>query len=214
MFTSTLIIAPTQKLQQETAEKKLGISFTTHPDLLIIDESPSISIEAVRNASIWLSSRPYASSKKTIVILSAERLTTPAQQALLKTLEEPPSYAQIVLTAKNIYALLPTIQSRCVTLKSEKVDEVPDVDELQKTIPSTYPEIFALSEELGKDREVALGWCLEMMRTLHLQTLKKPTPQRVTQLQAIQRTLHLLKRNVHTKLAIESMCFHAKRIDV
>lgn len=214
MFTSTLIIAPTQKLQQETAEKKLGILFTAHPDLLIIDESPSISIEAVRNASIWLSSRPYASTKKTIVILSAERLTTPAQQALLKTLEEPPSYAQIVLTAKNVYALLPTIQSRCVTLKSEIIAKTPDREGSLITIPSTYPEIFALSEELGKDREVALGWCLEMMRSLHLQMLKKPTLHCIGQLQAIQHTLHLLKRNVHVKLAIESMCFHAKRIDV
>lgn len=214
MFTSTLIIAPTQKLQQEIGEKKLGISFVSHPDLLIIDESPSISIETARNASIWLTSRPYASKKKTVVIFSAERLTIPAQQALLKTLEEPPTYAQIILTASNVYALLPTIQSRCMVIKTDLSFDLRDNENLSSTLPSTYREIFALSEELGKDRVVAIEWCMNKIQALHHATLSHPTSALLTQLRAIQRTLYFLKHNVNTKLAIESMCFHTKRVDV
>lgn len=214
MFTSTLIIAPTRKLQEEIGEKKLGISFAAHPDLLVIDESPSISIETARNISVWLTSRPYASKKKTVVIFGAERLTIPAQQALLKTLEEPPTYAQIILTTSNVYTLLPTIQSRCVVIKTDPSLDSSEYEHSSLTLPLTYKEIFALSEELGKDRVIALEWCMSKIQALHHAVLSHPTSVLLTQLRAIQRTLHLLKHNVNTKLAIESMYFHAKRVDV
>lgn len=214
MFTSTLIIAPTQKLQQELCEKKLGISFDSHPDVLVVDESPSMSIETVRNLRVWLTSRPYASKKKNVVIFGAERLTIPAQQALLKTLEEPPTYAQVVLTASNVYAMLPTIRSRCAVINADtSVPFDADID-VSYNLPSTYREIFALSEELGKDRVLAAEWCASKIQTLHKAILSHPTPVFLRQLHALQRALHLLKHNVHTKLAIESLCFHAKRVDV
>lgn len=218
MFTSTLIIASTQKLQQEICEKKLGISFAAHPDLLVIDESPSISIETARNIRVWLTSHPYASKKKTVVIFSAERLTIPAQHALLKTLEEPPTYAQIVLTSSNVYALLPTIQSRCTVIQGDALDIVDGdsgvVPDVARIIPSTYNEIFALSEEIGKDRALAAEWCVSNIQALHKEVLFHPSKMLLGQLHALQKTLHLLKHNVHTKLAIESLCFHAKRVDV
>jgi DNA polymerase-3 subunit delta' len=180
MFTSTLIIAPTLQAQQQTVTQKFGISFISHPDVLIIDELPSISIETARSIGVWLISRPYTLSKKTVVILGAERLTIPAQHALLKTLEEPPKYAHIILTVKNEYALLQTIQSRCVIVRGEVAEE--ESTNHHVIIPSTYPDIFALSEELGKDRGVAVAWCLQMMQNLHNILRKNPNiTLRVTQ---------------------------------
>ncbi len=215
MFTSTLVLAPTFLDQQKTVEKMFGVSFDPHPDLLVVDESPSISIEAARNIGVWLSSRPYASPKKTVIIFGAERLTIPAQQALLKTLEEPPKYAHIILTAANEFALLQTIQSRCVIVR-EKNGKKKDVDSLDTAveIPQTYAEIFALSEELGKDRIVAVEWCVGMMQTLHHLLRTKPSRLYIQHLKALQQTLHHLKHNVNVKLAIESLCFQMKRVDV
>ncbi len=65
--------------------------------------------------------KPYSSPYKIYIIDEAEMMTIDAQNALLKTLEEPPEYAIIFLLTNNITALLPTILSRCVTLKIKPV---------------------------------------------------------------------------------------------
>ena len=61
--------------------------------------------------------RPYSSYYKIYIVDEAEKMTVQAQNALLKTIEEPPSYAVIILITTNQEAFLPTILSRCVQLK-------------------------------------------------------------------------------------------------
>ena len=61
--------------------------------------------------------RPYTGPFKVYIIPDAERLNEATQNALLKTLEEPPEYVVILLLTSNISELLPTIQSRCLTLE-------------------------------------------------------------------------------------------------
>ena len=61
--------------------------------------------------------RPYSSYYKIYIVDEAEKMTQQAQNALLKTIEEPPSYAVILLLTTNQEAFLPTILSRCVQLK-------------------------------------------------------------------------------------------------
>ncbi|ACJ74698.1 DNA polymerase III, gamma subunit-related protein [Thermosipho africanus TCF52B] len=77
---------------------------------LMIDEN-NIKIDHVRNIQEFLS---FSSDKgkKIVVILNAEKMLPEAENALLKTLEEPPSYSLIVLTTTNWKALYPTIRSR------------------------------------------------------------------------------------------------------
>ena len=58
--------------------------------------------------------RPYESRYKIYIINDAQKMTLQAQNALLKTIEEPPAYAIILLLADNPDSLLPTISSRCV----------------------------------------------------------------------------------------------------
>ena len=61
--------------------------------------------------------RPYSSYYKIYIVDEAEKMTVQAQNALLKTMEEPPAYAVIILITTNQEAFLPTILSRCVQLK-------------------------------------------------------------------------------------------------
>lgn len=61
--------------------------------------------------------RPYSSYYKIYIVDEAEKMTVQAQNALLKTIEEPPSYAVIILITTNQEAFLPTILSRCVQMK-------------------------------------------------------------------------------------------------
>lgn len=100
------------------------------PDIIrITHEKPnSIGVEDIRsqiNADVAI--KPYSSPYKIYILNEAEKMTVQAQNALLKTLEEPPAYAVILLLTTNMEALLPTIRSRCVTLNMKPV-----ADELVK----------------------------------------------------------------------------------
>ena len=61
--------------------------------------------------------KPYQGPYKVYIIDNADLMTQQAQNALLKTIEEPPHYAVIMLLTENAEILLPTINSRCVMLR-------------------------------------------------------------------------------------------------
>ena len=91
-----------------------------HPDLIYVthEKPASIGVDEIReqiNNTIMI--RPYSSYYKIYIVDEAEKMTVQAQNALLKTIEEPPSYAVILLLTTNQDAFLPTILSRCVQLK-------------------------------------------------------------------------------------------------
>lgn len=91
-----------------------------HPDLIYVthEKPASIGVDDIReqiNDTIMI--RPYSSYYKIYIVDEAEKMTVQAQNALLKTIEEPPSYAVILLITTNQEAFLPTILSRCIQLK-------------------------------------------------------------------------------------------------
>lgn len=97
-----------------------------HPDLIhVIHEKPSsIGVDDIREQihdTILL--RPYSREYKIYIIDESEKLTIQAQNALLKTIEEPPSYAILLLLTTNQDAFLPTILSRCVQLKLKPLQD-------------------------------------------------------------------------------------------
>ena len=99
-----------------------------NPDIIrIIHEKPNtIGVEDIRKLTGDIAVKPYAGKYKVYIVNEAEKMTVQAQNALLKTLEEPPEYAVILLLATNTDALLPTVLSRCVllTMKSVSDEEV------------------------------------------------------------------------------------------
>ena len=97
------------------------------PDIIYVShEKPgTIGVEDIRtqiNADI--SVKPYSSPRKIYIMNEGELMTVQAQNALLKTLEEPPEYAVILILTTQIEALLPTILSRCVVLNMKPVSDV------------------------------------------------------------------------------------------
>lgn len=90
-----------------------------HPDIIFIShEKPgTISVDDIRkqiNSDIAV--KPYSGPKKVYIMSEGEKMTVQAQNALLKTLEEPPEYAVILILTTNVDSLLSTILSRCVVL--------------------------------------------------------------------------------------------------
>lgn len=94
-----------------------------HPDIHILThEKASIGVDDIRiqiNQDIQI--KPYEGKYKIYIIPDAERMTEQAENALLKTIEEPPEYAVLLLLTDNIYRILPTIQSRCVKIPFKPV---------------------------------------------------------------------------------------------
>lgn len=80
--------------------------------------------------------KPIISNKKVYVINDADKMNEPAQNALLKTLEEPPHYVVIILIVSNDNAILPTIKSRCVIVKFNSLTN----DEIKKIIGNVSDE--------------------------------------------------------------------------
>ena len=97
-----------------------------HPDIIhVTHEKPNtISVEDIRtqvNNDILI--KPYQGPYKIYIISEADLMTPQAQNALLKTIEEPPEYAVIFLLTENAQMLLPTITSRCVMLKLRNIKD-------------------------------------------------------------------------------------------
>ena len=134
------------------------------PDIIrVTHEKPNtISVEDIRgqlNGDIQI--KPYSSPYKIYIVDEAEKLSPQAQNALLKTIEEPPAYAVILLLTTNTGMLLPTILSRCVVLDLKPVasDKIKKylMEDLQ--IPDYQADVCTAFAQgnVGKARRLALS---------------------------------------------------------
>ncbi len=97
-----------------------------HPDIITVThEKPNIiSVDEIREQVIdSICIKPYKSRYKIYIIPDAQLMNTQAQNALLKTIEEPPEYGILILLTSNIDKLLPTVQSRCMVLNTKPIRE-------------------------------------------------------------------------------------------
>lgn len=94
------------------------------PDIIVwkYQKDTSISVEDVRQLVDDVQIKPYSSRYKIYILPDVQKMTREAQNALLKTLEEPPQYAILLLLATSQDAMLETIRSRCVALTLRPVD--------------------------------------------------------------------------------------------
>ena len=88
------------------------------------DKPSSISVDDIRTQiNNDMAIKPYSSKYKIYIVDNAEKMNVQAQNALLKTIEEPPAYGIILLLTTNADSFLPTILSRCITLNLKSVNE-------------------------------------------------------------------------------------------
>ncbi len=99
-----------------------------HPDVIYVERQPGengqlhreILVEQIRRVAADAAVAPNEADRKVYVIPEADRLNVPAQNALLKALEDPPGHACFVLCTAAADALLPTVRSRCVRVDSSR----------------------------------------------------------------------------------------------
>ena len=162
-----------------------------HPDIIYVThEKPNvISVDNIRqqvNGDIDI--KPYSGDYKIYIIDEAEKMNVQAQNALLKTLEEPPSYAVILLLATRAEAMLQTILSRCVVLNTKPVpDDLIKKYLMQKVeIPDYRASICAsfARGNVGRAIELASNEVFDHMKSSVLGLLKHITELETNQIAA------------------------------
>lgn len=119
---------------------------SNNPDYNIIEpDENSIKIEQIRLMNGKIYEKPIISNKKVYIINDADSMTKEAQNCLLKTLEEPPEYAIIILIGTNENAFLNTIRSRCVKVNFNKISD----EDLKKVLIEKY-EYSNITENMLK----------------------------------------------------------------
>jgi DNA polymerase-3 subunit delta' len=105
-----------------------------HPDVLVIEpgDSGSIKIDQVRDVIDRVGFRPFEGRRRVVIIDEADALVPGAQNALLKTLEEPPPSSAFILVTSAPDVLLPTVRSRCPRLPFRPLDAADVAEALVK----------------------------------------------------------------------------------
>ena len=121
--------------------------------------------------------KPYSSRYKVYIVDEAEKMNPQAENALLKTIEEPPAYAVIILLTTNADSFLPTILSRCIrlNLKSVKADVIKNFLMKNYQIPDYQADVCAAFSQgnVGKAIELASSEQFGELKASVLQLMKR-----------------------------------------
>lgn len=184
------------------------------PDIIYVShEKPnSIGVDDIRaQVNNDVAIKPYSSKHKVYIINEAEKMTPQAQNAILKTLEEPPAYAVIILLVSNINTLLPTILSRCVVLNMKPVRDALVkkylMEELQ--VPDYKAEVcvaFARGN-VGKAKMLAASEEFENVKAEALSLLKYIKDMEIQEIVAAIKKISEYKLEVNDYLDIMSIWY-------
>ncbi len=145
-----------------------------HADLLIVEaekDKKSIGIDQIKQINQFSIKKPFSANKKICAIPHANSLTIQAQNALLKILEEHPSYLDIYLLAPNVSAVLPTILSRCKRIR---------INEQQEVFSQQFSDVF----------DISIGQRLDLADEISAQTPEEIAETFKSWIQIIRKRLH------------------------
>lgn len=212
---SYLIVGGKQEQRKETADKIISRRKVSRFDQIQVEEAniKSIGIDQIRQLQHQLNLKPYHSKVKAALILSAEKLTIPAQNAMLKMLEEPPQNTLIILASPRAGLLLPTIISRCQIIRLPFLNQKiynPGLITLNSILKSGVGERLKIAGEIASSREKAIEFCQSQTIIWRNKMKKAPTgvagaESQVKTIRALQKALYLLETNTNPKLILESL---------
>lgn len=198
-----IIISVSKDLREKYLNKALKENSLTqnHPDLLYFEDSEKLGVEQAKKIREHLSIKPHSAKVKAVILESAHNLTQDAQNSLLKTLEEPPNSALIVLGAGNESNLLPTVLSRCELIYldakiEQQMSNIKDED-IKKLLDMSIQERFEYIEKL-EDKE----GLLKALSRFYSEELKKD-PSQVKMAKKVLAAEEWANSNVNTRAILE-----------
>ncbi len=178
-------------------------------------EGESIKIDNIRDFNQELAFSNYNSDRRYFIFFNTDLATISAQNAALKSIEEPPENTQIVLMTSTLEKLLPTIISRCevVSLKKTTQGKKSDYEETndlyRKIISSKHFELIELANNY-KERNEAILLLNKLLSYLNFElnsnASKLNKKSIANHLRIVLKTMKQLNQNVNVKLALEN-CF-------
>ena len=185
-----------------------------HPDIIYVShEKPNtIGVDDIRtqvNSDIGI--KPYSSKYKIYIIDEAEKMNPQAQNALLKTIEEPPSYGILMLLTTNADGFLQTILSRCITLNLRGVK----TEVIKKYLMTHYQKPDYLADicatfsqgNVGKAIQLASSEEFNVLKAAVLALLKKTEELDVADISVTARELSEYKPQIDEYLDLMTMWF-------
>ena len=116
-----------------------------HPDFITVDdpEKKTVPVDLIRQARADVYVQPNEGQRKIYLFPRGQDMGIPGQNALLKILEEPPSYGVFLLITDNPERLLPTVRSRCTELALQPVQDRVLRRELERRYPKAEPDTLS-----------------------------------------------------------------------
>lgn len=133
-----------------------------HPDLKLVEtEKDLIKKKEIDNIIQNINIAPLESSRRVIIIDDSHKIGMEGQNTLLKTLEEPPSYINIILITSNSNKLIPTILSRCERIKFHSVES----EKIEKLLISKYDKTKEESKFIAHFTKGSVGQAIRLSKT-------------------------------------------------
>lgn len=183
------------------------------PDVIwVTRERASLGVEDIRSQLCdTMDIKPFSSPYKIYIVPEAEKMTEAAQNALLKTIEEPPEYGIVILLTSNISELLPTIQSRCLTLEFRPLSTT-TVEEYLKNqcqVPDYLARASAAFAQgnLGKAMRYAKSEDFIERKDKVLSLLRNVSRMDVTEMMAVIRDLGTRKEEVRDYIDLMALWY-------
>ena len=197
------------------------ISNGNHPDVRWVGqdtEERSIKIETVREMLAWANLKPYEADWKVFIFMDAERLTAEAQNALLKTLEEPPKQTVFCLLTGSRSHLFETIQSRSfeIRLRPQESESETSTSAIVLAGVGEKDWLDFLEAYQTSPREELKPFLDSLMQYFRNQILRSEdslkTPPLLEAIDAVYETKEALQGNANQKLAMTHLTMRLERI--
>ena len=144
-FAKKIMCLNFEKIDEEDCKCESCVKFETNsnPDYIeIFPDGKTLKIDQIRKMQEKIAEKPIISNRKVYVIDDADLMNEESQNCLLKTLEEPPEYAVIILVVSNESKILSTIKSRCILVKFNPLSS----DEIKTIVPNLSDDFVKILE--------------------------------------------------------------------
>ncbi len=153
---------------KEFAQKILGKKLENNSDYVLVNtEEKAIKVDEIRELQKDISKKPILAERKVYIINEANKLNVAAQNCLLKTLEEPPQYAVIILVSSSVYSVIGTVRSRVKTIKIQDNGKVNVRDEIKDIIDNlgrkNKVEVLKYADYFEKNKDDIIEILHEML---------------------------------------------------
>lgn len=201
----------------------------SHPDFFIFHpQTAKYGINLIRELKVKIALKPYQGKYKVVLIEEAQELTVEAQNAFLKTLEEPNQSTIIILTSDHQEKLLPTITSRCETFNfntAVSTSSCLSTEEylvLNQLLGKSISERFQYIEKAFPEKDVALlkKWYVYNRKLLwkkveNITSEKEEIKKILHNLKTLQQIINLvLETNTNFRLALEILLLKLEKVQI